>query len=347
MRETVSLASSYRRQELPASLMQRLDLMQHLALAASGREPPRQRVSHGARRGAHVVVLAWFSFGVIASGAMGAGAIVGLRTLGAAAPLVVGTPAVASWSHPRADWDTVHVAIDRSQRARAPLALQVTGADDGAFDVVMHAVPVGVRPSRGAPVGEATWVLRPTDSLRPLSDARQRRSRYVRCENLCVDLGWHRHRRQHRAGSARRSGSRGAGCGDGRPPSVALSADPCRHVRRAGRRRRKNGPGLHTRSGPDGHRAERRQGRGATRPEADGTSRCRRSRVVGPARQHRRDLAGGRLWPRRRTARAGAGDLLVADAAAGLVALPRWPGAALIRGKPLAPRFLPMLHRRP
>ena len=163
MRETVSLASSYRRQELPASLIQRLDLMQHLALAASGREPPRQRVSRRTRRGAHVVVLAWFSFGVIASGAMGAGAIVGLRTLGAGAPLVVGTPAVASWSYPRADWDTVHVAIDRSQRARAPLALQVTGADDGAFDVVMHALPVGVRPSRGAPVGEATWVLRPTD----------------------------------------------------------------------------------------------------------------------------------------------------------------------------------------
>jgi len=162
MREMVSLASSYRRQELPARLMQRLEMMHYLALAANDQAPPRPVLPRGARRGAHLVVLAWFSFGVIASGAMGAGAIVGLRTLGAAAP-PVGTPAVASWSHPRADWDTVHVAIDRSQRTRAPLALQVTGADDGAFDVVMHGLPAGVRPSRGAPVGEATWVLRPTD----------------------------------------------------------------------------------------------------------------------------------------------------------------------------------------
>ncbi len=163
MRETVSLASSYRRQELPASLMQRLEMMQQLALATNGREPLRQTRPRGARRGAHMIVLAWFSFGVIASGAMGAGAIVGLRTFAAGAPLAVGAPAVASWSHPRADWDTVHVAIDRSQRMRAPLALQVTGADDGAFDIVMHGFPAGVRPSRGAPVGEATWVLRPTD----------------------------------------------------------------------------------------------------------------------------------------------------------------------------------------
>jgi hypothetical protein len=163
MREVVSLASSYRRQELPASLMQRLEMMHHLALAANDQAPARRALPLRPRRGAHLLVLAWFSFGVIASGAMGVGAIVGLRTLGGAAPAVVGAPAVASWSHPRADWDTVHVAIDRSQRARAPLALQVTGADDRAFDVVMHGLPAGVRPSRGAPVGEATWVLRPRD----------------------------------------------------------------------------------------------------------------------------------------------------------------------------------------
>ena len=163
MRETVSLASSYRRKGLPASLMQRLEMMQHLAHAANGREPDRQTRPRGTRRGAHVIVLAWFSFGVIASGAIGASAIVGLRTFADGAPLVVGAPAVASWSHPRADWDTVHVAIDRSQRARAPLALQVTGAHDGAFDIVMHGLPAGVRPSRGAPIGEATWVLKPTD----------------------------------------------------------------------------------------------------------------------------------------------------------------------------------------
>jgi len=162
MREAVSLASSYRRQELPASLMQRLELMQHLARAANGQTSPQSR-PRGARRGAHVIVLAWFSFGVIASGAMGAGAIVGLRTFADGAPPALGAPAVASWSHPRADWDTVHVAIDRSQRARAPLSLHVTGAGPGAFEIVMHGLPAGVRPSRGAPIGEATWVLRPTD----------------------------------------------------------------------------------------------------------------------------------------------------------------------------------------
>jgi len=166
MRETVSLASSYGRRELPVSLMQRLEHMQHLALVAKAQaagQTPRQSPPRGARRGAHVVVLAWFSLGVIASGAMGAGAVVWLRTLAAGDPSAVVAPAVASWSHPRADWDTVHVTLDRGQRMRAPLALQVTGASGGAFEVVMHGLPAGVRPSRGAPFGEGTWMLKPAD----------------------------------------------------------------------------------------------------------------------------------------------------------------------------------------
>jgi hypothetical protein len=166
MRETVSLALSYGRRELPVSLMQRLEHMQHLALVAKAQaagQTPRQSPPRGARRGAHVVVLAWFSLGVIASGAMGAGAVVWLRTLAAGDPSAVVAPAVASWSHPRADWDTVHVTLDRGQRMRAPLALQVTGANGGAFEVVMHGLPAGVRPSRGAPFGEGTWMLKPAD----------------------------------------------------------------------------------------------------------------------------------------------------------------------------------------
>ena len=163
MRETISLASSYGRRELPASLLQRLEMIQYSAPASGGQVRLRQTPSRGARRDAHVIVLAWFSLGVIASGALGAGAIVGLRTLAAGAPLVAGAPAVASWSHPRADWDTVHVVIDRSQRSRADLPLQVTGAENGDFQVVMHGLPAGARPSRGAPIGEATWVLKPTD----------------------------------------------------------------------------------------------------------------------------------------------------------------------------------------
>ncbi len=163
MRETVSLASSYGRRELPASLVQRLEMAQYSALARGGQVRQRQTPSRGARRGAHVVVLAWFSLGVVASGAMGAGVIVGLRKLVAGPPLVAGAPAVAAWSHPRADWDTVHVVIDRGQRSRAALPLQVTGAENGDFQVVMHGLPAGARPSRGAPIGEATWVLKPTD----------------------------------------------------------------------------------------------------------------------------------------------------------------------------------------
>jgi hypothetical protein len=163
MRETVSLASSYRRQELPVSLMQRLERMQLLTLVVNAAQADGQTRQRGQRRGAHIVVLAWFSLGVITSGVVGAATIVGLRTFAASAPAAVAAPAVASWSHPRADWDTVHVAIDRNQRMRAPLPLQVTGVNDGAFDVVMHGLPAGVRPSRGAPIGESTWVLKPTD----------------------------------------------------------------------------------------------------------------------------------------------------------------------------------------
>jgi hypothetical protein len=138
-------------------------MVQYSALASGGQVRLRQAPSRGARRGAHVVVLAWFSLGVIASGAVGAGVIVGLRTLAAGAPLAAAAPAVAAWSHPRADWDTVHVVIDRGQRSRVVLPLQVTGAENADFQVVMHGLPAGARPSRGAPIGEATWVLKPTD----------------------------------------------------------------------------------------------------------------------------------------------------------------------------------------
>jgi hypothetical protein len=146
--------------------MQRLEQMQHLALMASANangRAPQQAAPRGVRRSAHIVVLAWFSLGVIASGATGAGAIMGLRILAGGAPAAVVAPAVASWSNPGADWDTVHLTMDRSQRMRAPLALQVTGANHGAFEIVMHGLPAGVRPSRGAPIGEGTWLLKPAD----------------------------------------------------------------------------------------------------------------------------------------------------------------------------------------
>ena len=84
MRETASLASSFERQRLPAGLMQRLEMMQQLALqatASDGRKPQVPALPRLPRRGAQVIVLAWFSLGVLASGAAGVGALFGLRAL--------------------------------------------------------------------------------------------------------------------------------------------------------------------------------------------------------------------------------------------------------------------------
>ena len=187
MREPASLASSFQRQQLPASLMQRLEMMQQLALQAKvqadGRNPnalvPRRR-SH---RGAQIIVLAWFSCGVMTSGAAGVGALMGLRALETrGTPLTwasVRTSLGASWAAawakmptftlarrpaPRTDgpWERVEVKIDGSKRAHAPLGLSVTG-DGRAVHFVLDGLPKGVRPSRGALVGPGTWVVASTD----------------------------------------------------------------------------------------------------------------------------------------------------------------------------------------
>jgi hypothetical protein len=169
MRGVVSLASARGRQPLPASLMQRLELMQHFALAAQAGGQPLAipTTSRTPRVGAHAVVLAWFSLGVLTSGALGAATIVGARALGSGqSPPVPSAwaawatpPPAASSARPDAGWDTVQVAIDRSSGQRAPLPLEVTGADAAAFQVVIQGLPPGVTPSRGVAVGPSTWVL--------------------------------------------------------------------------------------------------------------------------------------------------------------------------------------------
>ncbi len=169
-------ASSYQRQQLPPSLMQRLDLLQHLALQATAQaegrtpgalvvyrpRPPRLRTQ--------AIVLAWFSLGVLASGAMGAGAFYGLRAIAAGGTLMTWAawakpPSAISAPRPNgrwndAQWEFAEVTIDRSEQAHARLPLQVTGADAGPVEVVLQGLPAGVRPSHGEPRGQSTWVLK-------------------------------------------------------------------------------------------------------------------------------------------------------------------------------------------
>jgi hypothetical protein len=149
--------------------MQRLELMQHFALAvqAGGEAQGISTASRTPRVGAHAIVLAWFSLGVLTSGALGAATIVGARALvsGQSPPAPFGwtawatpPPETSSAQHD-AGWDTVQVVIDRSRGPRAPLPLEVTGAGDAAFQVVVQGLPPGVTPSRGVAVGPSTWVL--------------------------------------------------------------------------------------------------------------------------------------------------------------------------------------------
>jgi hypothetical protein len=187
MRETASLASSFERQRLPAGLMQRLEMMQQLALqatASDGRKPQVPAVRRLPRPGAQVIVMAWFSLGVMASGAAGVGALSGLRALEArGTPLTwasvrasLGTTLASAWANmppvafapgsgAQSDgpWERVEVKIDPARRAHAPLGLSVTGGDGRPVLFVLDGVPEGVRPSHGVAVGPSTWVVGSAD----------------------------------------------------------------------------------------------------------------------------------------------------------------------------------------
>ncbi len=185
MRETASLASSFERQRLPTGLMQRLEMMQQLALQATapdGGKPQLPAVRRLPRWGAQVIVMAWFSVGVMASGAAGVGALFGLRALEArGTPLTwasvrasLGTSLASAWAKmppvafaPRAQsdgpWERVEVKIDPARRAHAPLGLSVTGGDGRPVLFVLDGLPEGVRLSHGVAVGPNTWVVAGTD----------------------------------------------------------------------------------------------------------------------------------------------------------------------------------------
>jgi hypothetical protein len=173
MREVASLASAYGQQQLPPSLMQRLELMQHFARVAQASGQPQGALQpRRMRRSAHAIVLAWFSLGVMTSGAIGAATIAGLRAHAAGgAPLAtiasMASTAWAAWAKappagpetaPAGEWDRVQLTIERAERARMLLPLQVSGTDGAAFEVVLEGLPAGVRPSRGEARGQA-WVL--------------------------------------------------------------------------------------------------------------------------------------------------------------------------------------------
>jgi hypothetical protein len=190
MRVPASLTSSTQSKQLPAGLIQRLEMMQQLALQAKaeadgqqlraepGLPPVAGRGGRRPRRAAQVIILAWFSLGVVGSGAAGFGALTGLRALEArGTPLTwaslrgaLGATLTSAWAtmppvaleaRPAVDgpWDRLEIKVDSSQRARAPLGLQVTGGDGRPVVFVLDGLPKGVRPSHGAPVGPGTWVV--------------------------------------------------------------------------------------------------------------------------------------------------------------------------------------------
>jgi hypothetical protein len=72
-------------------------------------------------------------------------------------------PPVAAAPAPEAAWETVQVAIARSEPGRAPLPLQATAADDAPVALVVQGLPAGVRLSRGEPLGWSGWVLQQAD----------------------------------------------------------------------------------------------------------------------------------------------------------------------------------------
>jgi hypothetical protein len=161
--------------------MQRLALLDHLARAHLGNTPVQGQLQRRRtpRLRAQAIVLAWFSLGVLASGGIGFGAVIGLRAVAdGKVPISwtawLGAPAVASPApsiEPAADhgWTTYHVAIERNPSApgtspgtHVPLPLQLSGSDDPAVEVLLG-LPVGVRPSRGEMRGETTWLLKRAD----------------------------------------------------------------------------------------------------------------------------------------------------------------------------------------
>lgn len=153
-------ASPARRDALPKSLVERLTLL------ASGQLPPVRRAASG-RSGpaaAYLGMLLCFGLGAVAGGAIGGAALLGLQALAAGEVRTDATSVVSQGlTEAPPPPDTFVVAIDHSQRTRAPLPLQVTGSEDGSLQIAIRGVPEGARLSRGEQRDPSTWVVRRDD----------------------------------------------------------------------------------------------------------------------------------------------------------------------------------------
>src|SRR5262245_55484378 len=125
MRGVASSASPLRRRQLPASLIQRIELMQHYARAAraqaEGRPAPIECGAPIPSQRSQAIILTWFSLGVLTSGALGAGSILAMRAAAAgnlpSMSWVAWAKAPASPAPQRTgngEWETIEVTIDRS-----------------------------------------------------------------------------------------------------------------------------------------------------------------------------------------------------------------------------------------
>ena len=161
-------ASPARRQLLPKSLMQRL------ALLTSGELLPVRKAGsgHPLRTGARLGTLLWFGLGALTSGAVGGVAFLGLQALAAGEMRIVDDTGVASAglaeappATPKheAQPDTFDIAVDRSERARAPLGLHVTGTEDTNIEIMLQGIPAAARLSRGERRDALTWVVKRAD----------------------------------------------------------------------------------------------------------------------------------------------------------------------------------------
>jgi hypothetical protein len=132
--------------------MQRLDLLARgQPLRAEGAAPVRQRA-----RGARFGTLVSFGLGALMSSLLGGVTLIGLRSLEAhEVRMHALAPATLGETPPQ----TIDVAIERRERARAALSLRIEGADGPGTEVVLRGVPAEARLSKGERRDGETWVV--------------------------------------------------------------------------------------------------------------------------------------------------------------------------------------------
>jgi hypothetical protein len=155
-------------------------LMQRLALAANGETASgSDDEEDDGRTGRHWNAAACFGLGVLASGAIGVVALLGLVQLAPdrlavlddltrrAAVVLAPWPAISPPPPPAvreaAPAYAFEVLVSRAERASAPFGLRLTGADDAQVEVLLRNVPPTALLSRGERRDERTWAVKPSD----------------------------------------------------------------------------------------------------------------------------------------------------------------------------------------